>query len=174
MLGPFWAQIAFWQLIATSITALASISIAFAALRIARMQLHGLPPVLVYATHGMHGGGSLSGHYVATVEFEFWNRRKYPVRIAGAQVRFSQIKVDPYVANFQYKADWIISSRGSAYNRESKTVDPGQSADFKLEAPFQKQSLDNLDDVVTMEIDFFDPVANKKYSIVAVGKYNFK
>jgi predicted alpha/beta-fold hydrolase len=80
------------QLFAYASLTFAGVCIAAAALMFSYRQNYGWRPTLLVTNHGLEGIGGDS-EYIATLHFEFWNRRKYPVVIRHAEVDFGALQL---------------------------------------------------------------------------------
>lgn len=121
------------QLIASSVLALTGLCIAGASFTIAFRQFYGFKPIVLVSGIGLHGGGVMTEHYGADVKFEFWNRRKYPVKILFADVTFGDLRFESYVKEYDYDKEWHFMHDGKCYNHVSKVIEPNGhiEIDFK-------------------------------------------
>src|SRR5438270_14013939 len=83
------------QLIAYVMLTLASISVATVSAFIAYRSNFGWKPLVLVTSYGFQGTGG-SKQVAATVQFEFWNRRKYPISIRYMTVALSTVKLRPH------------------------------------------------------------------------------
>jgi hypothetical protein len=126
---------------------------------------YGWPPISIITAHGLAGIGG-SKVYNATLKFELWNRRKYPVAITSTSVRFAKME-------FKQPADgsgWHRSG-DAFYQRDEARLEPGAYKQFSFAAPFTTDSLDAIDDEVSVTVNYFDPISSKYRSITQNARY---
>jgi hypothetical protein len=79
------------QLVAYVSLMLSSVVVALTSLFIAYRQNFGWKPIVFLSSFG--GGGGRYG-YTVTIEFEFWNRKKYPVTVRRVSVKYEKQVMD--------------------------------------------------------------------------------
>jgi hypothetical protein len=149
------------QLVAYVALTFSSILVACTSLFIAFRQNFGWKPIVFASSYG--GGGGKFG-YTATIEFEFWNRKKYPVAIRWVSVTYEQQVMDRYVQGVLSEG-WVIESEHRLVFDKHETLEPGKTRQYDLVAPVQKAPID-LKANVTITLFYFDPVKNKIKKIV--------
>jgi hypothetical protein len=159
------------QLIASSVLARTGLCIAGASFAIAFRQFYGFKPIVLVSGIGFHGGGNLTELHGANVQFEFWNRRKYPVKILFAKVTFDELWFERYVKEYDYDTKWLFMGEGKCYNPVSKVIEPNGHIEIAFKGPFKKRSLDALDDPLNVHMRYFDPAFGKAMSATANDRY---
>jgi hypothetical protein len=81
------------QWIASTALTLAGVAIASVAATFGYRQNYGWKPVVLVTSHGFGGIGRNTESFDATCQFEFWNRRKYPVVIRFVVVRLGNLRI---------------------------------------------------------------------------------
>jgi len=153
------------QLVAYVALTLSSIFVAGTSLFIAFRQNFGWKPIVFPSSYG--GGGGKFG-YTATIEFEFWNRKKYPVTLRWVSVLYEKQVFDRYVQNVLTDG-WEIHGEHLLVHDKYETVEPGKARRFDLVAPVVKSRID-LKENVTITLFYFDPIKNKIIKIVVHTK----
>ncbi len=160
------------QWISSTVLTLASLTIAYVAVTFGYRQNYGWPPVLLVLSHGV---GGLSGEedYVAHVDFEFWNRRKYPVIVHFVEMKFGNLTLGtiPEQSPSGESARWYIF-HNKLIQREHVGLDPASRHLFEPRVPFKRQPLDDLTEIVKIDVFYFDPIANKRKKLTT--KYRFR
>ena len=163
------------QLIAYSALTFASITVASVSAVFGYHQNFGWKPIILPTGHGI---GRLKDHdeagpLKATLEFEVWNRRKYPIVLNGAQVDFESLN---FVTNeFGTLSDeemWNWGGR-TFWNPYSERIEPGSHYTCKLGAACQKQHTEEIHDRVRIQVDYWDPNWNRYLSIKATHIFEF-
>ncbi|HWV52072.1 hypothetical protein [Pseudorhodoplanes sp.] len=160
------------QLFAYASLTFSGLCIAAAALMFSYRQNYGWRPTVLVTCHGLEGVGG-STEYIATLHFEFWNRRKYPVVIRHAEVDFGSLRLQEKVSATGERLTWP-TFRGRPVFRGDVRVDPTSHHAFDCKGAFSKRSLDDLDVSARVEISYFDPVANRSQKLTTRHRYSFK
>jgi len=155
------------QFIAYVTLTLTGITVAIVSLRYSFRQNFGWEPLLLITGHGLRGGGSLTldDAYVATLSFEFWNSRTYPLAVRSISVEFSDFKFLPDLKRDEFKTDWYLEHRGRGHLHAQSVVPPKGHTPYEFIAPFPKRTLDDLSVEVSVTVSFFDPRRNKTEQI---------
>lgn len=165
-------ELAVVQLIAYVTLTLGSVIVAIVSLTFAYRQNFGWRPLALVPSHGL-SGGMVEGHYGATLQFEVWNRRKYPVAIRYCDVAFSVLTFESASGSGDGpEPEWGVWERGKLHSREELVLGPNEHKEYNVEGLFKKRSLDDLVDPVTIEVSYFDPRRNKTYEIIV--KYTYR
>jgi hypothetical protein len=80
------------QWIASTALTVASLIVAVVALRFSYRSNHGWAPIIYIIRQGLSHMGN--GEEKLTIQFEVWNRRKYPIVINACGVSFANTKVE--------------------------------------------------------------------------------
>lgn len=146
-------------------------------------QQMGWKPIVVFKSYGIKGGNinfdspnilGANGRLYCSVEFEIWNRRKYPIVINVVDVSFSGDFIDNYgILLNQKEKNW--SGRGSsAVSRKRMVVGGGEHLSFELISKVKDgTSFDNLEESVVVKFSCLDPVRGKYFKIAAEELYGF-
>ncbi len=161
------------QFIAYVTLTLTGITVAIVSLRYSFRQNFGWEPLLLVTGHGLRGGGSLTldEAYAATLSFEFWNRRTYPLAIRSISVEFSDFEFLPDLKREEFKTDWYLDHRGRAHLSSQAVVPPKEHTPYEFVAPFPKRTLDDLSVEVLVTVSFFDPRRNSTEKVTATHLY---
>jgi hypothetical protein len=144
------------QLTAYVALTLSSIIVASSSLFIAYRQNFGWRPIVFASSYG--GGGGKFG-YTVSIDFEFWNRKKYPVAVRFVSVTYEKQVMDRYVQGV-LSDGWTIEGEHRLIFQKHETVDPAKTRLYELVAPIQKAPID-LKENVTIELFYFDPIKAK-------------
>lgn len=165
-------ETALLQLVAYATLTLMGLCIAGAALLFSYRQNFGWTPILLVTSHGVEGVGG-QDEYIARLDFEFWNRRRYPVVIRMAEVDFGELRLYEKVDRLNARTTWGVF-RGKPIYREDIRVEPAAHHQFKCRGAFAKRPLDNLDVRASISVYYFDPVANKEIQEAVEYRYTFR
>jgi hypothetical protein len=80
------------QILSSIVFAFAGASIAAASLFIAYRNNFGWKPIVLITTYHVRGSSKFPEFEIVEVEFEFWNRRKYPIVVREIKVFFGAIE----------------------------------------------------------------------------------
>ena len=161
------------QLIAYVSLTLASVIVASVSLFFAFRQNFGWKPILLITGHGWAGRGEYPDHYFATIDFEFWNRRKYPIVIRGTKVFFKDIKLEEPHPGYRHPEGWsIYQSRVAIFDGYIR-LEPHSHHEVKLRMPFRRRELDDIRDDIRVLITYFDPRTEYDNNVEATRKYQF-
>jgi hypothetical protein len=145
------------QLIAYIALTLASVTVAATSGFMAYRQNFGWKPVIFIMRVGGSGG---AGGYSASLQFEFWNRQKYPVDITRITIEYSRTQIarggKPPLTD-----RWKIDGENRIINRDHVTVKPAENAFFQTVAPINESSIPDLSENVTISVFYFDPIKNR-------------
>ena len=150
------------QLIAYVSLTLSSVIVASTSLFIAYRQNFGWKPIVFLSSYG--GGGGRYG-YTVTIEFEFWNRKKYPVTMRRVSVEYEMQVMDRNSQNVLSEG-WHIEGEHLLVHEKYETVNPGTAKRHDLVAPVEKSQID-LKENVTVTLFYFDPIKNRIIKTVA-------
>jgi hypothetical protein len=143
----------------------ASLVVATVSLFLAYWQHVGWAPLLLMVRNGLRTAKEESAdHYTAQVQFEIWNRRRYPLIIRRIDVMFTALKFGERLKGYPYDSAWNIRGNGG-YWRQEIALAPNSHAKLKFKAPFPKRTLDDLKDLVTVTVLYYDPRTNKHLSL---------
>jgi hypothetical protein len=145
------------QLIAYVSLTFASVIFAGTSLVMAYRQNFGWKPIMFPVSFG--GGGGKFG-YSATMEFEFWNRKKYPVTIRFISVEYKNFQITRE-GRTELGDEWGVEGLHKLFNEQHVTVEPNGHKFYKTEAPIEKQPVHDYFDNVTLSLFYFDPIKNR-------------
>lgn len=162
-------DLAAMQWVTSTALTLTSVTIALVAVTFGYRQNFGWKPVILVLGHGASGGPSQADDYLAHIDFEVWNRRKYPIAIHFVEIKFGNLELshDP-----EPPAPWYIF-HNKLICREQVRLDPAGHQAFNAKLPFKKRSLDTLNETMIIEVYYFDPIANKRKTASIKHKFNF-
>jgi hypothetical protein len=150
------------QLIAYVSLTLASVTVAVTSLFMAYRQNFGWKPILFIISVG--GGRGARGHSV-TMEFEFWNRKKYPINITFISIDYSTTRIarggHPPLCD-----GWAINGEHRIFNANHTTIKPTENKYFQTAAPIDMSSVLDISENVTISLFYFDPIKNRIKRIV--------
>lgn len=151
------------QLIAYSALTCASVFVASVSAIMGYHQNFGWKPIILVKSHGyggpLDGGKDLPGARKGTLEFEVWNRRKYPIVLVAAQIVFE--KHDFVFAAIHADDELWQHAGGRAFkNHYSDRIEPNSYYVCKLGFAYKDQGSE-FDDRVRIKITYFDPNRNR-------------
>jgi hypothetical protein len=149
------------QLMAYVALTLSSIIVASTSLFIAYRQNFGWKPIIFPSSYG--GGGGKYG-YTVSINFEVWNRKKYPIAIRRVSVEYEKQVMHRY-NDAALSEGWHIEGEHTLVFDKHETMDPGKSRQYALEAPIEKAPID-LQENVTVTLFYFDPIKNRIIKLV--------
>jgi hypothetical protein len=151
-----------FQLIAYVMLTLASITVAALSAFLAYRNNFGWKPLAIVTSHGLTGTGG-SNTWDATLQFEIWNRRKYPISIRQIRVALKNLpfRGDPYETT-DPKEQWFRSG-DTYYTKSPSTLAPAAQEIHSLVIPIVKgTSLDNLVATALITVEYFDPIVKRR------------
>jgi hypothetical protein len=150
------------QLIAYVSLTLASVIVAVTSLFMAYRQNFGWKPILFITSVG---GGRGSHGYSVTMEFEFWNRKKYPINITFVSIDYSQSRI-ARGGNPPLTDGWGVHGEHRIFNQDRITIKPTEHKYFQTVAPIDKTPAPDLFENVTITLFYFDPIKTRIKSVV--------
>lgn len=169
-MDPVAIQLA--QLVAYSMLTLSSILVASVSLMFGYRQNFGWKPIALVTSHGF-SGGKVDGYYGATLDIEIWNRRRYPVVVRHIEVKSQVIEFERSLQGWTYPDNWLVNRKNQIISRTEISLDPSGKASLSFELPFKKRTLDDLVDLFTIRINYFDPRLAKLKTINIEHKFHF-
>lgn len=175
---PLIQNVALAQLIAYICLTITSVIVATVSLRFSYRQNFGWAPLMIVSTHGHEsefGPGKDESIIRATVEFEVWNRRTYPIILEGAEIRFRQDILEPSVPSLDNESAWWVEAPSVCAYLERLAVKNGEHHAYKLSVPM-KPGLDfkDIDGMIDIEVTCFDPRREREYKLKQSYRYHFK
>jgi hypothetical protein len=160
------------QLIAYVALTIASVTITAVSATFGYRQNFGWKPLLLVTGHSLSGEGNKDTHG-AIIDFEFWNRRKYPIVIRSIIVQFKNIDLikGPHgvvIGDIEWHP-----YRDGYITRPDLRLDSASHKGFKVEHPFKAWSLDKLKGEIVIEIFYTDPIRGDEIKISATRDYSF-
>jgi hypothetical protein len=153
------------QLIAYSALTCASVFVASVSAIMGYHQNFGWKPFILLKSHGYGGpfdrGKDPPGVRKLTLEFEVWNRRKYPIVLLGAQIDFEKLDfVHTDFGSIPPDELWQHTGGRAFENYYSDRIEPNSYYVCKLGFAYKGQGIE-LDDCVRIKITYFDPNRNR-------------
>ncbi|MBS4003186.1 MAG: hypothetical protein KGZ91_07410 [Afipia sp.] len=164
-------DVATLQLTAYATLTFVGVCIASAALLFSYRQNFGWSPIVLVTSHGLGGVGG-GEEFIVHLDFEFWNRQKYPIVIRNVEVGFGELRLHEKQSHTGEMLTWN-TFRGNAIFRDDIRVNPSDQHQFKCRGAFPKRTLDDLDVTATISILYFDPVSNKTNTKIVAYRYSF-
>lgn len=153
------------QFIAYVTLTITGLIVAIVSVRFSYLQNFGWKPIFMRTTLGLKGIGG-KDQFAATMQFEFWNRRKYPVIVRSLVLHFKDLEFIPnHTTAAGEKPLWYIRKDGLVSYRKEHAVSPSDHLSFDFEAPFEKRTLDDLRAQIKIEVIYFDPRLNKNRAL---------
>jgi hypothetical protein len=154
-------DLAAMQWITSTALTLGSVTIAFVVATFGYRQNYGWKPVILVLSQGVSEPSS--GECEAYLEFEVWNRRKYPIAIHFVEIKFGNLKLGdiPEQSSSGAPAQWYIF-HNKLVCRDQARLDPASHKGFRPRVPFKRESIDKRSETVTIEVYYFDPIANAR------------
>jgi hypothetical protein len=149
------------QLIAYTSLTIASITVAGVSAFFAYRQNFGWSPVILILYRGIERDSDDSNE-VVYLEFEFWNRRKYPVAVDGIEITFGKMIIGeiPETASEVSPGEWYVF-HNKVCQREHKLLDASSHCSYKAKVPFKTPSDVEWSETLMIEVHYFDPIGNK-------------
>src|SRR5260221_9902681 len=143
------------QLVAYIMLTLASLMVGVASALIAYRSNFGWKPLLLVTSHGFRATGG-SRLVDATLQYEIWNRQKYPILIRSMEITFSSVSIRTTDVEHPWHA-----RPSSIFNMEYLSLSPDTHERILAITPMKEgASLDGLNETVTIAISYFDPRRN--------------
>jgi hypothetical protein len=149
------------QWIATTAIALASAAVGIVALIFNYRQNRGWEPIILVVSQNY-------GEDTWWIEFEVWNRRKYPIVVRFVEIKFGNVPLDKTP---QAAGDWYIFHNKLCY-RGPVTLEPASRHHFEAGASFKEQTL-GKSETVRIDVYYFDPIANKRKKLTRKDRYKY-
>jgi hypothetical protein len=148
------------QLIAYTTLTAASVTVAVVASIFSYYQNYGWTPVILVLAQWF---GDDAG-----IDFEFWNRRKYPVVIHVVEIRFGNVKLDEPPPPSER---WAIF-HNKLIHRGHVSLEPASHHPFEAAAMYKKQTL-SKSEIVRIDVFYFDPIANRRKKLTSKHRYKY-
>jgi hypothetical protein len=157
------------QWIASTALTLARVTIALVAALFAYRQNYGWKPAILVLSKGF--GPDANGVHIAYVDFEVWNRRKYPIVIHGVEIKFGSLKLDHRWEKHEWtKSDWWIF-HNKLCHRPNMRLDLASHHLFQPRIPFKQQKVE--DETIKIDVYYFDPIANARKEVTTALRYKY-
>jgi hypothetical protein len=167
--------IAVLQLVSYVMLTVASVTVGTLSAIIAYRNNFGWRPMGIVTTIGVAGVSSEPNVYYASVTFEVWNRRKYPIVVRSISINLSHLE---FVGKIRIPASGDQDNwhrRGNKIYRIGSTVlSPDSHEQFTFEAPFAARPLDALMDDINLDVMYFDPRKKAHNHIRFKDQYQFQ
>jgi len=130
--------------------------IAVLAYRISLRENLGWRPIVVLSGYSLGGGNQKTE---MGVEFQVWNRRRYPIVVRDIVVSYRLARFQTVDDGFDPASDaWTVRTPQSIGKDVRVAIAPGKSKHFEMNMVV---SGDTMMEDPTIEVSFFDPIANK-------------
>ena len=149
------------QLIAFTVLTAANVTVAAVAATFSYYQNYGLKPVILILSQGF-------GEEDAYIDFEVWNRRKYPIVVHGVEIRFGNVTIEQAGKMI---TPWYIF-HNTLCHREHVRLEPASHHLFEASVPIEKQTLSKSETVRT-DVFYFDPIANRRKKLTRKHQYRY-
>jgi hypothetical protein len=151
-------DIAILQLIAYASFTLASLTVASVSLLFTFRQNFGWKPIVLPTSYA----NSIIGELY--LEFEVWNRRKYPVVVLAEEVTFDLLSFempDNGPIDVELPTHWDLEGRKFSQKKEVR-LEPNAHCGFSLTAPYNAHELARAwDERPSIKVYIFDPIKNR-------------
>jgi hypothetical protein len=155
------------QLIAYSSLTGASIIVASVSVFLAFRQNFGWRPIVMPTSYG--GGGSNSE---IEIEFEVWNRRKYPIMVLAQELTFKTltfVKENRALTDEELGTEWTRNGRTFQLSKKI-LLDPNSHHRFSLAAEYKTDKPERVwDEIASIKVYIFDPNKNREL-LIGSGK----
>jgi len=158
------------QLVAYTCLTGASVVVAIVSALFGYRQNFGWSPMVLVTSHGLGAGRDDRDRFQALLDFEFWNRRKYPIVVAGLKVTIDTLEFIYDPALHEHGWDRVGDS---FYSHQKVRLEPAGHHGFAFSAPFKRVSLDTLQAKAVVEITYFDPVKGKYAAASSARGFSF-
>ena len=105
--------------------------------------------------------------YFAHIDFEVWNRRKYPIVIHFVEIKFGNVMLE----HRSDETTWYIF-HNKLIHREHVRLDPASHRLFQPRVPFKQRN--DLDETVKIDVYYFDPIANRRKRVTIEHRYKLR
>lgn len=151
-------HIAILQFIAYASLTLASLTVASVSLLFAFRQNFGWKPIVLPTSYGC-------GDIDLSLEFEVWNRRKYPVVVLAEEVTFSVLsfeRPDKVPTDDEVPTHWYVDGR-KFFLANKVRLEPNVHRSFSLTASYTAQNPAQVwDESASIKVYIFDPIKNRE------------
>lgn len=89
------------------------------------------------------------------------------------EVKTQVIEFERSLKGWIYPDNWFVNRKNQLIYRTEISLDPSGKAPLSFELPFKKRTLDDLVDLFTIRIDYFDPRLAKLEAIDIEYKFHF-
>lgn len=126
------------------------------AYRMSVRENYGWRPIVVLGQYSLGGGNKRTE---MTVEFQIWNRRRYPIVVRDIVLSYRLARFETVDDGFDPSSEaWSVRSERSIGKDVRVAIDPGKSEPFDMNMVVSGETM--MEDP-TIEVSFFDPIANK-------------
>jgi hypothetical protein len=152
------------QLIAYSALTCASIIVASVSLFLGFRQNFGWKPIVLYTSYG-YGPHDVE-EYEVSVEFEVWNRRRYPIVLLMQEVHFRKLTFvqlrKPERSEEEFTTEWGLTER--KFNLLKKVLlEPNSHHGFELRAACDLDTPQRIrEESTSIRVYYFDPIKNRE------------
>jgi hypothetical protein len=148
------------QLIAYSALTCASVIVATVSVVLAYRQNFGWPPIVLVRMFVINYSEQ---PYEFTMEFEVWNRRKYPIVIQGQDLRFRNVRFIRVEERrpLDYANTWDGGPETFS-NYKSVVLEPNGHEKFEFIYVAQNKNRKKQASKVKIRVFYFDPIKNKQ------------
>lgn len=165
-------EVAVLQLIAYVMLTIASVTVAAVSAFLAYRSNYGWNPLLLVVTRGLRGEQGPPELWAATITFEVWNRRKYPIVIREVLVEFSSLPLRTENVATINGDPWHRLGNGFS-NAEPTTLSPSAQIQFTVNAPLrQDKGVKYISDFVHITVRYFDPLHKRARRLRLVHRYD--
>ena len=166
------------QWITTAALTLASVTIALVAMIFAYRQNYGWKPVILVLSQNV---SDMPDRWDVSIEFEVWNRRKYPIAIHFIEIKFGDLELRdpiPQQGPDGHPAQWWYVFHNKLICRDQAGLDLASHKRFKPSVPIRKRSPNEhketaMGETVIIDVYYFDPLANARRTATLEHKLEF-
>lgn len=155
---PTWLPIT--QIVANITTAIAGLCVSVASLVFGYQNNFGRKPLGFVLSHGVSGTGK-DDLIHATLHFEVWNRRKYPIALRGMAIRYPS-----YLLTETQRHPWQTIEPQELYQPLEEQLAPTTHKEFSTTVTHDRSKRQkSKNPMAIVKIYYFDPRTNKASTI---------
>lgn len=150
------------QLIAYSSLTCASVTVASVSVFLAYRQNFGWEPIALITSYGYTSDSEV------TLDFEIWNRRKYPITVLNQEVTFISLDVTgQQLDEPDPDPEWHLQE-GIFYYMKKVLLEPNSHQHFSIVARYKQATPSPLQKAAaSVTVDIFDPIKNRERVITS-------
>lgn len=157
-------DIAIIQVIAYTTLTAASLTVAVVSLFLAYWQHVGwMPLILIVESHiklADIDGDKPPQYYFIALNFEVWNRRKYPIAIRDIRMDSTSFRFRRVIKDEKFEEGWSDHPTGGSLH-DQRSLDANSHYQWTFSGPFVLDDPERINDPFEISVRYFDPRTSK-------------